>query len=125
MLAQDGGSLVVMVAHGPEQGRCAVLGAGVYVCAGFEKGQDKIDGLFEANEDILHTHNPKPGLYHAKWDLRNMRGEDIASGVYLFMVKVKIGALGRCELILMAVNPEWVRVTMAAAFTCSASCTAL
>ncbi|MBI5202138.1 MAG: hypothetical protein HY925_11170, partial [Elusimicrobia bacterium] len=33
-----------------------------------------------------------PGLYHAPWDLRNMRGEPVASGVYLFMVKVKGGS---------------------------------
>jgi len=34
---------------------------------------------------------PSAGLYHAAWDLRNMRGEGVASGVYLFMVKVKGG----------------------------------
>ncbi|MBI5242612.1 MAG: carboxypeptidase regulatory-like domain-containing protein [Elusimicrobia bacterium] len=32
-----------------------------------------------------------PGVYHAQWDLKNMRGENAASGVYLFMVKVKGG----------------------------------
>ncbi|TPW20820.1 MAG: hypothetical protein FD126_1308 [Elusimicrobia bacterium] len=33
---------------------------------------------------------PKPGgLYHAVWDLTNDDGEAVASGVYLFMVKVK------------------------------------
>ncbi|MBI5244862.1 MAG: hypothetical protein HY922_14425, partial [Elusimicrobia bacterium] len=32
-----------------------------------------------------------PGVYHAQWDLKNMRGESAASGVYLFMVKVKGG----------------------------------
>lgn len=32
----------------------------------------------------------KPGgVYHAEWDLTNDRGEGVASGVYLFMVKVK------------------------------------
>ncbi|PJA11829.1 MAG: hypothetical protein COX66_18825 [Elusimicrobia bacterium CG_4_10_14_0_2_um_filter_63_34] len=30
-----------------------------------------------------------PGLYHAVWDLKNMNGENAASGVYLFIVKVK------------------------------------
>ncbi|TBR20568.1 hypothetical protein EPO15_12755, partial [bacterium] len=29
------------------------------------------------------------GLYHADWDLTNDNGESVASGVYLFMVKVK------------------------------------
>jgi len=33
--------------------------------------------------------SPSPGIYHAVWDLANMRGEGVASGVYLFMVKVK------------------------------------
>ncbi|MBI5594896.1 MAG: hypothetical protein HY928_02280 [Elusimicrobia bacterium] len=33
---------------------------------------------------------PKPGgLYHAAWDLANDRGEAVASGVYLVMVKVR------------------------------------
>ncbi len=35
--------------------------------------------------------SPAPGLYHAVWDLDNDRGEAVASGVYLFMVKVKGG----------------------------------
>jgi hypothetical protein len=39
--------------------------------------------------------SPSPGLYHADWDLRNGRGEDVASGVYLFMVKVRGGAGGQ------------------------------
>ncbi|MDE2293366.1 MAG: T9SS type A sorting domain-containing protein, partial [Elusimicrobia bacterium] len=33
--------------------------------------------------------SPSSGLYHADWDLTNDRGEAVASGVYLFMVKVK------------------------------------
>jgi hypothetical protein len=33
--------------------------------------------------------SPSPAVYHAAWDLRNMRGEEVASGVYLFSVKVK------------------------------------
>ncbi|MBI5201173.1 MAG: T9SS type A sorting domain-containing protein, partial [Elusimicrobia bacterium] len=33
-----------------------------------------------------------PGLYHAPWDLRNGQGEPVASGVYVFMVKVKGGS---------------------------------
>ncbi len=33
--------------------------------------------------------SPKPSLYHAKWDLKNMHGESAASGIYLFIVKVK------------------------------------
>ncbi len=32
-----------------------------------------------------------PGLYHAPWNLRNSQGDPVASGVYLFMVKVKGG----------------------------------
>ena len=36
--------------------------------------------------------SPAIGRYHAAWDLRNMRGEPVASGVYLFMVKVKGGS---------------------------------
>ncbi|MEK7743435.1 MAG: hypothetical protein AAB578_03530, partial [Elusimicrobiota bacterium] len=36
--------------------------------------------------------SPAPGLYHAVWDLNNDRGEAVASGVYLFMVKVKGGS---------------------------------
>ncbi|MBI4347439.1 MAG: hypothetical protein HY553_11325, partial [Elusimicrobia bacterium] len=36
--------------------------------------------------------SPGPGLYHAPWDLRNASGEPVASGVYLFMVKVKGGS---------------------------------
>jgi hypothetical protein len=31
-------------------------------------------------------------VYHAGWDLKNSRGEPVASGVYLFMVKVRGGA---------------------------------
>ncbi|HBL19061.1 MAG TPA: hypothetical protein DD417_20455 [Elusimicrobia bacterium] len=33
--------------------------------------------------------SPAPGRYHAPWDLSNMKGEPVASGVYLFVVKVK------------------------------------
>ncbi len=33
--------------------------------------------------------SPTPGVYHADWDLTNSRGEPVASGVYLFLVKVK------------------------------------
>ncbi|MFH1726347.1 MAG: T9SS type A sorting domain-containing protein, partial [Elusimicrobiota bacterium] len=33
--------------------------------------------------------SPSPALYHADWDLTNMNGEAVASGVYLFIVKVK------------------------------------
>ncbi|MBI3300222.1 MAG: VCBS repeat-containing protein [Elusimicrobia bacterium] len=33
--------------------------------------------------------SPSPGLYHAVWDLTNDDGESVASGVYLFMTKVK------------------------------------
>jgi hypothetical protein len=36
-----------------------------------------------------------PGVYHARWDLANSRGEGVASGVYLFMVKVKGGPDGQ------------------------------
>jgi hypothetical protein len=36
--------------------------------------------------------SPLPWVYHADWDLRNMRGEPVASGVYLFMVKVRGGS---------------------------------
>lgn len=32
---------------------------------------------------------PTPGLYHADWDLTNSRGQAVASGVYLFSVKIK------------------------------------
>lgn len=32
-----------------------------------------------------------PGVYHADWDLTNNRGEGVASGVYLFSVKVNGG----------------------------------
>lgn len=33
-----------------------------------------------------------PGVYHYVWDLTNDRGSGVASGVYLFMVKVKGGS---------------------------------
>ena len=33
--------------------------------------------------------SPSPSLYHTVWDLKNDDGEDVASGVYLFIVKVK------------------------------------
>ena len=33
--------------------------------------------------------SPQLGLYHADWDLTNGQGQSVASGVYLFMVKVK------------------------------------
>ncbi len=33
-----------------------------------------------------------PGVYHAAWDLNNSRGEGVASGVYLFTVKVRGGS---------------------------------
>ena len=32
-----------------------------------------------------------PGVYHADWDLTNMKGQSVASGVYFFMVKVNGG----------------------------------
>ena len=35
--------------------------------------------------------SPSSGLYHADWDLTNMKGEPVASGVYIFMVKVRGG----------------------------------
>ncbi|HAM36075.1 MAG TPA: hypothetical protein DCP85_09155 [Elusimicrobia bacterium] len=35
--------------------------------------------------------SPSPGLYHASWDLTNSRGAPVASGVYIFMVKVRGG----------------------------------
>jgi hypothetical protein len=38
------------------------------------------------------TATATPGLYHYVWDLTNARGEPVASGVYLFMVKVKGGS---------------------------------
>jgi hypothetical protein len=31
------------------------------------------------------------GIYHADWDLTNSRGEGVASGVYIFSVKVRGG----------------------------------
>ncbi|MFH2203946.1 MAG: right-handed parallel beta-helix repeat-containing protein [Elusimicrobiota bacterium] len=42
----------------------------------------------------LDMESPSPALYHAKWDLKNMDGDDVASGVYIFIVKVK-GANGQ------------------------------
>jgi hypothetical protein len=42
-------------------------------------------------QTLLDPATGNPDLYHADWDLRNSRGEDVASGVYLFMVKVKGG----------------------------------
>jgi len=33
--------------------------------------------------------SPRPSVYHFPWDLRNNDGEGVASGVYLFMVKVR------------------------------------
>jgi len=33
--------------------------------------------------------SPQSGIYHATWDLRNSDGDGVASGVYLFIVKVK------------------------------------
>jgi hypothetical protein len=35
--------------------------------------------------------SPAPGLYHADWDLSNGAGQSLASGVYLYMVKVRGG----------------------------------
>ncbi len=35
------------------------------------------------------TTTATPGLYHADWDLTNSRGQSVASGVYLYLVKVK------------------------------------
>ena len=32
-----------------------------------------------------------PGVYHADWDLTNSRGEGVASGVYVYSVKVSGG----------------------------------
>ncbi len=43
---------------------------------------------------------PAPGLYHAVWDLDNDRGEAVASGVYLFMVKVKGGPEGQSAKVI-------------------------
>lgn len=40
----------------------------------------------------LITATATPGLYHYVWDLTNSRGTPVASGVYLFMVKVKGGS---------------------------------
>jgi len=41
-----------------------------------------------------------PGVYHARWDLTNSRGEAVASGVYLFMVKVKGGPDGQSAKVI-------------------------
>lgn len=38
------------------------------------------------------TATATPGLYHYVWDLTNAQGRGVASGVYLFMVKVKGGS---------------------------------
>ncbi|MDX6771020.1 MAG: right-handed parallel beta-helix repeat-containing protein [Elusimicrobiota bacterium] len=38
------------------------------------------------------TATATPGVYHYVWDLTNSRGTGVASGVYLFMVKVKGGS---------------------------------
>jgi hypothetical protein len=46
--------------------------------------------------------SPSPGLYHAVWDLKNNNGQDVASGVYLFIVKVK-GANGQTAKVVKKV----------------------
>ena len=35
---------------------------------------------------------PTPGVYHAVWDLTNLKGQGVASGVYIVMVKIKGGS---------------------------------
>lgn len=44
--------------------------------------------------------SPKPGLYHADWNLANAKGEAVASGVYLFMVKVKNTSNGQTSKVV-------------------------
>ena len=43
--------------------------------------------------------SPKAGLYHAGWDLKNSNGEDVAGGVYLFLVELR-GPDGRMERVI-------------------------
>ena len=43
--------------------------------------------------------SPKPGLCHATWDLRNMSGAAVASGVYIFVVGVS-GSDGRSHRVV-------------------------
>ena len=42
---------------------------------------------------------PKPGLRHAKWNLKNAAGSDVAPGVYLFFVEVR-DAAGRTHRVI-------------------------
>jgi hypothetical protein len=42
-------------------------------------------------QPVIDPETGNPDLYHANWDLTNSRGEGVASGVYLVMVKVKGG----------------------------------
>lgn len=46
--------------------------------------------------------SPSSALYHAVWDLKNDDGEAVASGVYLFIVKVK-GANGQSAKVIKKV----------------------
>ena len=54
----------------------------------------KIDAI-PGHVNVIRLVAPAPGVYHARWDLTNSRGEAVASGVYLFMVKVKGGPDGQ------------------------------
>lgn len=47
--------------------------------------------------------SPSPGLYHVRWDLTNSRNQSVASGVYLFMVKLKGGSESQAAKVIKKV----------------------
>ena len=40
------------------------------------------------------------GVWHAAWDLRNSKNQKVASGIYLFMVKIKNAASGQTKKVI-------------------------
>jgi hypothetical protein len=54
--------------------------------------------LTTANGGVTSASTSGVGVYHADWDLTNTRGEAVASGVYLFSVKVS-GGNGQTALV--------------------------
>ena len=57
----------------------------------FDVAGNFVKELTTAGGQIQAAFGFGPGVYHADWDLTNNRGEGVASGVYLFSVKVNGG----------------------------------
>lgn len=64
----------------------------------FDIAGNLVKELTTAGGQVQAAFGAGPGVYHADWDLTNGRGEGVASGVYLFSVKVN-GGSGQSALV--------------------------